>query len=546
MELMQHGRGRKILLWGVVLITALVPAVSRAWAGGEHLELGRIAYHRACDYLSENFETLFAAGPQRMSREDARFRLDKLACPVKEMPCASAAEVYGRACSILGDYIEHPAELTQPEALRFIASAPRFAVVKLHDAAHFHPQAPRTYREWHMKALEAALSACKPGRSLEEPGDCSKEVRFEELQSHFESTLHTSAFADHFLQDAFSAGHMGFNRAATTASPTRLYHDAFSAHGRWVQNACGANWYAYGDTLLSCMRDPDMPLPRQVMDSSKHKCGVEVDDCDDQTRRNPDSFQGYEQVLAASTASVYEVLHTLVFGSIPPLAPAQNGGEGCGPWNAVAPAARIPVLAVSPEVVISSNKTVEVEQEQLENRPENYRNLSDLPETLRTREMVGAVYLWERPFQGGAASASHTAGINFSRFISNPSGGGVLSSGFSLLAGGLWQKGPSAFAPTAELAYLLRIGFVGHGLHTLQFSAGARIIHHPETNKVVFGSRFSLYDQLELDRFALRFQAGIGRSPLQASWGLHFGASFVFVEAQGGGPLGVSPTYLVE
>ena len=59
-----------------------------------------------------------------------------------------------------------------------------------------------------------------------------------------------SAFADHYLQDSFAAGHMGFNRAASSAAAAKSFHDAWNARGRVATDRAGHRWVTFGDGRL--------------------------------------------------------------------------------------------------------------------------------------------------------------------------------------------------------------------------------------------------------------------------------------------------------
>ncbi|MEF2985641.1 phospholipase, partial [Pseudomonas aeruginosa] len=65
-----------------------------------------------------------------------------------------------------------------------------------------------------------------------------------------------NSFADHFLTDLFSAGHLRVPRKQLAAVVTpgelgslisRFMHDEDSKFGLKVRNAMGAQWHAYGD-----------------------------------------------------------------------------------------------------------------------------------------------------------------------------------------------------------------------------------------------------------------------------------------------------------
>ncbi|MBC9909975.1 hypothetical protein [Chitinophaga varians] len=57
-----------------------------------------------------------------------------------------------------------------------------------------------------------------------------------------------NAFADHFLEDAFSAGHLVVNRTIfESITNNKSLHDFYSANGCTVVNRKGEIWHAYGD-----------------------------------------------------------------------------------------------------------------------------------------------------------------------------------------------------------------------------------------------------------------------------------------------------------
>ncbi|WP_212004463.1 hypothetical protein [Chitinophaga sp. HK235] len=57
-----------------------------------------------------------------------------------------------------------------------------------------------------------------------------------------------NGFADHFLEDAFSAGHLVVNRTIfQSVTNNKSLHDFYSANGTTVVNREGEIWHAYGD-----------------------------------------------------------------------------------------------------------------------------------------------------------------------------------------------------------------------------------------------------------------------------------------------------------
>jgi hypothetical protein len=140
----------------------------------------------------------------------------------------------------------------------------------LRNGSHFHPQATREWREIHAQAITEALAASQMQGVLQ----------FEA----FETAFAHSAFADHFLQDCFASGHMGFNRPASSAAASLVFHDTWNKHGRRVVNRRGEAWLTYGDSYLDI----------------------------------PGNSDNRRRIVAASTESVYGVLVAFVLGERDP------------------------------------------------------------------------------------------------------------------------------------------------------------------------------------------------------------------------------------
>lgn len=104
---------------------------------------------------------------------------------------------------------------------------------------HFGPWALTAYQAGHTAALQQAVKAHASGNERD-------------LQLAYAM----NAFADHFLTDLFSAGHLRVPRKALadTVTPSdvgslisRFMHDEDSKYGLAVRNAEGEQWRAYGD-----------------------------------------------------------------------------------------------------------------------------------------------------------------------------------------------------------------------------------------------------------------------------------------------------------
>jgi hypothetical protein len=75
------------------------------------------------------------------------------------------------------------------------------------------------------------------------------------MVADFEAALAIEAFAQHYLQDSFASGHMGFNRVASSNASALVYHDHWSQRGRCVANQKNEAWYTYGDGYLAGSSD---------------------------------------------------------------------------------------------------------------------------------------------------------------------------------------------------------------------------------------------------------------------------------------------------
>ncbi len=118
---------------------------------------------------------------------------------------------------------------------------------------HFAGYAVTAYRAGHALAMEHASAIASSGLAAED-----KRIRLQEAYA-------LNAFADHFLTDLFSAGHVRVPRKelyeqVSTPVPgmlgtmgsllSRSMHDEDCRVGLTVHNAAGSTWVAYGDKRL--------------------------------------------------------------------------------------------------------------------------------------------------------------------------------------------------------------------------------------------------------------------------------------------------------
>jgi hypothetical protein len=69
----------------------------------------------------------------------------------------------------------------------------------------------------------------------------------------FRKSLMYNSFADHYLQDAFAAGHLMVKRSKVTALDNMGTHDFYNRRGLEIQNEKGERWRTYGDGSMDYM-----------------------------------------------------------------------------------------------------------------------------------------------------------------------------------------------------------------------------------------------------------------------------------------------------
>ncbi|MDP3269116.1 MAG: phospholipase [Legionella sp.] len=127
---------------------------------------------------------------------------------------------------------------------------------------HFAPDSLNAYKAGHQYALETAIEAYKKRKS----GHHKHALKLLEL------AYAQNAFANHYLTDSFSAGHMRVPRRAIAQDImlpavlnlliANLMHNEDNKNGLNVVNAEGTSWVAYGDGYLY---KPEAQMQRAVM-----------------------------------------------------------------------------------------------------------------------------------------------------------------------------------------------------------------------------------------------------------------------------------------
>lgn len=208
----------------LLFFTMLIVLEVRAWSGFEHSAIGRNAYTHACKSI-----------PRPESSGEA-LRWD-LACAAIDSQAVGQrvllAERFGEACSLAGDHVGKPEDLLAKLGGRTASSPVRYGLLAVTNVEHFHPTVKASWRTFHERAT---LSALRP----------TADTRYA-IETSFLQALSEEAFAVHYLQDAFAAGHMGVNRPASSVSAVLAHHDRWNMNGRCVANLRGDVWVAYGD-----------------------------------------------------------------------------------------------------------------------------------------------------------------------------------------------------------------------------------------------------------------------------------------------------------
>lgn len=248
----------------VSLVLVAFARGSYAWNGPEHVEIGTAAYSAAC----ERARTALAADPATPGDWIGRFAL---ACGYVNTP-SGMITVYeplvGEWSALAADHTEKPEQLFDIELGNRVVDYRVMTKIAVTNYRHFHPTSVLSWRADHLRSLEAVAAASK----------ASGIARVEE----FERALAVQAFAQHYLHDSFAAGHMGFNRVASSNAAALTHHNTANSRGRCVANLENDTWVTFGDGSLT------------ISDESRRR------------------------VIDAADASLYDFLATFISGEVQP------------------------------------------------------------------------------------------------------------------------------------------------------------------------------------------------------------------------------------
>jgi hypothetical protein len=188
---------------------------------------------------------------------------------------AIAAECVGHMVGLAGDFVGEPSLLHIQTSRN-----PRYLVSRKIDCFGFFERAfaprcsdpnmgleeNRSYCRFEFEEDRSRLFRWRPAQYLEIIDLLTSNTQhfvpksFQEWQAEFERTLKIDvsdesmaslfaqhAFAVHFLQDSFSAGHNGVRREDLRQDYDNGYHDTLNHTGAFLENDSGHIWHSYGD-----------------------------------------------------------------------------------------------------------------------------------------------------------------------------------------------------------------------------------------------------------------------------------------------------------
>jgi len=235
-------RSRRSLLFVMGILTgAMFPARAGAFKFQEHAAIGDEAIMAACKVRANELMKVLLVennpGPEKF-------------CLALFLP---GRRTYGTVSAMSGDNIPSPYlfvdNLSRVEAVT--ASTTDYLLLAHENQEHFQPDSVATYRFWHRTAI---LSAFTIGRvMLDDPAA---------LRRRLEEILIFNAFADHFLADSFSAGHIRVDRKRLSDRVSKNLHDFdnqqnVGKHAWSVMNSRGETWWPVGDGQWQAMDGAD-------------------------------------------------------------------------------------------------------------------------------------------------------------------------------------------------------------------------------------------------------------------------------------------------
>jgi len=297
-----------------------------AWDAHEHAEIGAKGYLLACAQMRESS----TGWPQVMAHADLEAARSRLAivCPEDEWRRKQRAASYGQMVAISGDHLESPEEFRDKLQGRSILSTTDYGILALDNHSHFEPISLREWRRQRNKALaEAERSASLMGA---------------EAMDVLDFAIARQAFADHFLEDSFAAGHIGINRAASGPGAAWVFHNFWNQTGRKVKdgfptyeqtertqvvqrnvakaplqtNPAPTTPEEAGPSAPACIPEPTAPTD-DSKEANAAKKGIWVTFGDGQLERckcNGGNSACWDRVVSSQRSSIYDLFTAFVLG----------------------------------------------------------------------------------------------------------------------------------------------------------------------------------------------------------------------------------------
>ncbi|WP_396588195.1 hypothetical protein [Bermanella sp. R86510] len=218
--------------WISLLVLCSVCQHAFTWNFDEHTAAGREAYRHACAFMEGVIE------------ETHTHALETWLCK-PDFELSLSADAYGRMSALSGDHLESPEEFLTFEGEVAAGSAINYADLASKNASHFWPTVKKVWMKHHLNAIKYAHKISSIVSIDHKNNLSTKEII--ELEVMVKQMLSFSAFSSHFLQDAFSIGHSGFGRGATSAELSVGFHDHYNENGAILANKQYGAWVAYGD-----------------------------------------------------------------------------------------------------------------------------------------------------------------------------------------------------------------------------------------------------------------------------------------------------------